>query len=188
LTPVSAPEGYKQLERFHSEVAELTPEIVQLLRRPRQIAKLHVVPTDNNRALLHNVQKVILLRPAEEIVAAYWRGQETSTWTTMVREIARCNTLDQWQEVARSIGLTAELENFNSGWRSASSDALLITYEELTNNPEATIGKVLDYFGIKVEQLPTLGRVNYTRDGGRGTTAWKKLWFSGKWLWARVVD
>ncbi len=187
LTPLPAPDGYVQLKRFHSEVAELTSEVVELLRRPNQITKLHIAPTDNNLALLRDVPKVVLQRPAEEIVAAYWRGQETSTWTTMVGEIALCKTSEQWMDVARELGLTGELEAFNDHWRSGAGDAILITYEELTGNPEAAITKLLEYFGIEIKAVPSLGQVNYTRDGGANTAGWKKAWFSLKRLWAKAA-
>jgi hypothetical protein len=62
LTPLPAPEGYGQLKRFHSEVAELTPDVVELLKQPDQIVKLHIAPTANNLALLRDVPKVVLLR------------------------------------------------------------------------------------------------------------------------------
>lgn len=187
LTPLPAPQAYEQLKRFHSEVAELTPNVVELLCRPNQIAKLHIAPTANNLALLREVPKVVLLRPAGEIVAAYWRGQQTSTWTTTVGEIARCKTPEQWQDEATKLGLTSELQAFNDDWRSGAGNALLITYEELTGNPEQTIARVLKYFGIESDKVPSLGHVNYTRDGGANTPGWKKAWFSLKRLYARLA-
>jgi hypothetical protein len=187
LTPLPAPEGYGQLKRFHSEVAELTPDVVELLKQPDQIVKLHIAPTANNLALLRDVPKVVLLRPAKEIVAAYWRGQETSTWTTTVGEIARCKSPEQWQQEASRLGLTGELNAFNDDWRSGAGNALVITYAELTGNPEQTIGKVMKYFGIEADNVPSLGQVNYTRDGGANTPAWKKAWFFLKRQWARLT-
>ena len=187
LTPAPAPAGYQQLERFHSEVAELTPEVVELLKRPEQITKLHVVPTGNNLALLRDVPKVVLLRPAEEIVAAYWRGIETSTWTTLVGDIARCENQAEWIALAGRLGLTGELQRFNEGWLSGAGDALLISYEDLTGKPEQTIRAVMDYFGLQSTSVPELAQVNYTRDGGAGTPAHKRAWFGLKRLWARAA-
>ena len=187
LTSAPAPVGYEQLERFHSEVAELTPEVAELLSRPNQITKLHVVPTDNNLALLRDVPKVVLLRPAEEIVAAYWRGLETSTWTTLVGDIARCKTKDDWVELAGKLGLAAELQAFNDRWRQDPGNALVISYSELTGSPEATIARVMDYFGIDADTVPELAQVNYTRDGGAGTPTHKRAWFALKRVWARLA-
>ena len=125
LTPAPAPDGFAQLKRFHSEVADLTPEVATLIALPDQITKLHVVPTANNTALLRDMRKVVLLRPAEEIVAAYWRGLETSTWTTLVGDIARCSSQAEWMGLADRIGLTSELHQFNEGWQSADGQSLV---------------------------------------------------------------
>jgi hypothetical protein len=187
LTPAPAPDGYTQLKRFHSEVADLTPEAAQLLALPGQITKLHVVPTANNLALLRDMPKVVLLRPAEEIVAAYWRGLETSTWTTLVGDIARCSTQDQWMGLAEQIGLTDELRRFNHDWQLFDGDALVISYADLTRQPEATIRAVMEYFGIDTACVPELAQVNYSRDGGSGTPAHRRMYFALKRVWARFA-
>jgi len=187
LTAVPPPIEYRQLKRFHSEVAELTDEVVAAVTRPRQIAKLHIVPTDNNLSRLREIPKVVLLRPAEEVVAAYWRGMETATWTTSVKEIASCKSLEQWTQIAMDIGLTSELEAFNQRWETGPGNSLVISYHQLTTNSDATIASVLEYFNLDVEKVPELGRVNYSRDGGAGTHFHKRLYFSLKKVWARVA-
>lgn len=178
---------YSQLKRFHSDVAELSDDAVEALVRPQQIAKLHIVPTDNNLERLREIPKIVLLRPAEEVVAAYWRGMETATWTTSVKEIARCDSLEQWMQTARDIGLTAELETFNRRWKDSPGNSLVVSYRQLTTDSEATIASVLEYFDLDAGNVPELARVNYSRDGGAGVPAHKRLYFSVKRIWARVA-
>ena len=187
LTAAPPPIEYRQLKRFHSEVAELSEEAVAALVKPRQIAKLHIVPTDNNLSQLCEIPKIVLLRPAEEVVAAYWRGMETATWTTSVKEIARCKSLEQWMQTAKDIGLTAELEAFNQHWKASPGNSLVVSYNQLTTNSDATIASVLKYFNLDAGNVPELARVNYSRDGGAGTLVHKRLYFSLKRFWARVA-
>lgn len=187
LTSAPPPAQYCQLKRFHSEVAELSYDAVAALVRPQQISKLHIVPTDNNLSRLREIPKIVLLRPAEEVVAAYWRGMETATWTTSVKEIARCKSLEQWIQTAMDIGLTAELEAFNRRWKASPGNALVISYHQLTTDSDATIASVLEYLNLDVGKVPELARVNYSRDGGVGTPFHKRLYFSLKRLWARVA-
>lgn len=187
LTAAPAPSEYCQLKRFHSEVAELSDEAVAAAIKPQQIAKLHIVPTDNNVSRLRDIPKIVLLRPAEEVVAAYWRGMESATWTTSVKEIAVCKSLEEWIQKAMEIGLTAELEAFNRCWTDAPGNSLVVSYHQLTTNSEATIASILEYFDLDVGKVPELGRVNYSRDGGAGTSAYKRLYFSLKRVWARVA-
>jgi hypothetical protein len=187
LTAAPPPIEYCQLKRFHSEVGELSNKAVAALIKPRQIVKLHIVPTDNNLTRLREIPKIVLLRPAEEVVAAYWRGMETATWTTSVKEIARCKSLEQWMQTAMDIGLTAELEAFNQHWKASPGNSLVISYQQLTTDSDATIASVLEYFNLDTGKVPELGRVNYSRDGGAGTHFHRRLYFSLKRLWARVA-
>lgn len=187
LSAAAPPPEYRQLNRFHSEVAELSDASIVAMTRPRQVAKLHIVPTSNNLTRLRDVPKIVLLRPAEEVVAAYWRGMETATWTTSVKEIANCKSLEQWMQVARDMGLTSELEAFNTQWKSAPGDSLVISYHQLTSDSEATIKLVLEYFDFNVENVPALGKVNFSRDGGAGTHFHKRLYFTLKRVWAKFA-
>lgn len=187
LTATPPPVEYCQLKRFHSDVAELSEDAVAAMTRPRRIAKLHIVPTDNNLSQLRDIRKIVLLRPAEEVVAAYWRGMETATWTTSVKEIANCKSQEQWMQTAADIGLTAELEAFNRRWKADPGNSLVVSYNQLTTDSNATIGSVLEYFNLDVGNVPELGRVNYSRDGGAGTHFHKRLYFSLKRVWARVA-
>jgi hypothetical protein len=185
LTAAPSPEGFRQLNKFHSDVAELTPEAVDCVMKPDQIAKLHIVPTDNNLTLLHNSPKVVLLRPADEIVAAYWRGMETRTWATTVGEIARCKSLEEWQQVAAEMGLTKELQRFNDQWLADTGDRLVIHYRDLVKKPAVTLSSVFNYAGIDAEQVPDLAKVNYSRNGGVSTSSLKRTYFAAKTAWAR---
>ena len=187
LAAAAAPAEYRQLKRFHREVAELSDEAVAAVTRPRQIAKLHIVPTDNNLSRLRDIPKIVLLRPAEEVVAAYWRGMDTSTWTTSVKDIATCETPEEWSQTANDIGLTAELEAFNRRWNASPGDSLIVSYHQLVTDSEATISAVLEYFGLDVGEVPDLGRVNYSRDGGAGTHLYRRLYFTIRRAWARVA-
>ena len=185
LRPAPPPPGYSQLKRFHSEVAEVSDEAVKTLLQPEQITKLHIVPTDNNLRQLRDVPKIVLLRPAEEVVAAYWRGMETATWTTSVKEIARCDSLDQWMQTAADMGLTDELKAFDRRWRAADGNLLVLDYQHLVTDSDAAFAAVFEYFGLDINEMPELAKVNYSKDGGAGTRFYKRMFFSLKRIWAR---
>ncbi len=187
LLAAPVPDDYAQLARFHSEVAELTSDIVTEISGGGRIYKHHIVPTSNNLALLRDVPKIILLRPADEIVDAYWRGFSSGTWTTTVADIAGCKTLEEWREKSMRIGLTGELENFNRRWQSHSGNAKLISYADLVNNTQETVRSVLSYWGLDVDNVPQLARVNYSRDGGMSTPKHKLLLFKLKKLVAQIA-
>lgn len=127
-----------------------------------QIAKLYIVPTDNNLKRLRGIAKIILLRLAEEVLAAYWRGMETATWTTSVKAIARCDSLEQWIQTAADIGSTAELKAFDLRWRAVQGNVLVLDYHQLVTDSDAALGTVFEYFGIDIDEVPELARVNYS--------------------------
>ena len=181
LRDAPAAAGFACLRRFNRELVEVPPAALAALAARDTVQKHHIAPTAHNRALLRGVPKVILLRPGEEVAAAYWRGYATSTWTSDVTEITRCASEAEWLAVARDMGLVAEVEAFNAGWREA-GDGLVITHAELTADSRGTLARVLAHFGESAARIPELARVNFTRDGGAGMPGWRRLmWAARAW-------
>src|SRR5690349_15322082 len=63
------------LGRLHpGDVQELSATQVKQISAYHGIKKHHLPPSPNNLAQLSATRKLILLRPADEIIDAYWRG------------------------------------------------------------------------------------------------------------------
>ncbi len=186
LRPSPVPEQYKNLGRIHREIAELTPEAAAALDRRDQFFKHHIVPTKTNRRLLHAMPKVILTRPTEDIIAAYWRGFETNTWVSTFGPLGKCKSLEQWQQTAAEIGLTRELEDFHTGWQSDDGCNLPIEYRDLVADPETVVAKILDFFGLEYIEIPPLEKLNYSRADEIHLPIHKRATFAIKKLMSRI--
>lgn len=141
---------FEILGNFHSDCKEIDKKLVEKWIGGESFYKQHVIPTENNLALLKKHRKVILLREPDEIILAYKRAQEKDIHKK--REVFDgCNSNDDWLLRAEEIGLLDELNRFALKWKNDSSDKLIINYEDLVRNHEKIIKKVSLYFNIPIE-------------------------------------
>ena len=158
-----APE-YAQLAKFHPrEVVEVDARVVEAVRSPDSIAKFHFPPTPNNQARLRDVRKLILLRDAVEIVAAYRRGDATGAFRLKSHEFCYCLSEEGWSERARKLGLIDELRAFAAGWRAHDGDKLVVEASELVARPAAVLARVERYFELPLSGADTLRQEKYSR-------------------------
>jgi hypothetical protein len=69
------PRGYEVLCHYHSDMREYDSNQIQQWCSSREVVfKQHIPPTSNNRQLLKNFPKVILLRDVNEILLSYRRN------------------------------------------------------------------------------------------------------------------
>jgi hypothetical protein len=160
------------LGRVHpGDLQELTQAQVTQISVYPGIKKHHIPPTRNNLAHLSATRKVILLRPAEDIIEAYWRGFQTGIWPLRHAAFRNASDIETWRSVAEEIGLTRELERFNQGWLDHTGERLLISYEELIADSRAVTQSILRYFGYSLPSVPELAKLNYTRQYDSGLAA-----------------
>lgn len=156
--------GFDAIARMHRrEIVEVSNDLVLYLRKPGIIAKHHIVPTPNNKSLLRDTKKVVLLRDPAEIVRAYKRGDESGAFPIRGPDFSLCITERQWLRRASRIGLLDELERFRSGWRNHDGDKLVVNYDELLDDPKTTVNAIESYFGLPVSSSVSLLRDKYSR-------------------------
>ncbi len=161
-------DGYRQLERFHRrEVAEIDDAVVEAVARRGELAKLHLPPTPNNQRRLARTPKLILLRPAAEVVPAYQRGTEAGVFKLHHPSFCFCLSEAAWLDRARETGLLQELEDFVAGWRAHAGDKLLVESAELLRDPGAELARIERYFGLPASGASELARARYTRSRPR---------------------
>jgi len=160
------------LARVHpGDLQALTQAQVAQISLYPGIKKHHIPPTRNNLAQLSATRKIILLRPAEDIIEAYWRGFQTGIWPLRHAAFRNASDIETWRSVAREIGLTRELERFNQGWLGHTGEGLLITYQQLMADSRAVTQSILHYFGHSPPTVPELAKLNYTRQYDSGLPA-----------------
>ena len=164
-------DDYAALARFHFDQHELTRGIVDKLVEPDGISKNHIVPTPHNQALLAEHPKVILLREPTEVIKAYRRA--VSAVDHDIEELARCfadcDAESEWLERAASTGLLQSLQKFYDGWQEHAGDKLIIRYDELIAEPQETVNRIEDYFGLQRSDEVKLVRARYTRSRVKNT-------------------
>jgi hypothetical protein len=153
------------LGRLHQgDIQELSASQIEAISALPGIKKHHLPPTPNNLTQLSTTSKVILLRPAEEIIDAYWRGFQTGVWPIEHEAFRNAGDIQSWRSIARQIGLTRELQQFNQGWLDYTGERLLISYQELLADSETVIRLILNYFGYHSPNVPELAKLKYTRE------------------------
>lgn len=159
------PEQFKVLHEYHSDCRELKSGIKEKWNRNDVFFKQHIPPTTNNKKILLNLPKVILLRNPEQIVLSYKRGMEKGIHE-MRKEFIDCSTKNDWISRAEEIGLTEDLQNFFNGWECINdTNSLIVYYKELIKQPTKTINKVSKFFDLKSDFTNVmLERARYSRD------------------------
>jgi hypothetical protein len=160
--PGDVPE-YGSMARFHREVQEIRPEILETVQRGDALHKYHFPPTQRNQDLLSSVKKVILLRDPVEVVQAYWRGDRSGSHPVRDLRFVDCWSERSWIARAEKVGLTDEMRRFSAGWEAHEGDKLIIHYEDLVRQPKETINKVERYFSLPVSPEVELARERYSR-------------------------
>jgi hypothetical protein len=143
------PADYSHLWKYHGDIRQITPRQAAKFARRKTIYKQHIPPTRQNRKLLHDVKKVILLRRPIDILSAYFRGAKKGVHNTLA-DFKDVKTKDECIERAESIGLLDELRQFRQTWKQDTGRKLIITYQELTQSPQKTIARIEDYWDLPV--------------------------------------
>ena len=149
------------LGKHHSDCRDIPPEYVARWRGTDAFFKQHVPPTCQNLTAFNDCKKVVLLRPAEDIVLAYRRAAVKNIGRSLFGGLL---PEDVWIQRAKNCGLYRELEAFNNVWRNVSSDKLVIEFEELVGDPGETVAKIAEYFGLKwTKRKIKLSKALYSR-------------------------
>lgn len=161
------PSRTRVLHRYHSDVRELEKEVVHAFSTGDRIFKQHIPPTRDNLRLLRPIRKVILLRPPEEIVQAYFRAERRGLHRPR-EEFRGCDTADDWVLRAGEIGLLDDLSWFQGGWREEGKahpeQCLTIGFRELTRDTTRTVNAVESFLGLSTSDAVSLSRERYSRE------------------------
>lgn len=154
--------SFGSMARFHSDIREITAEQASEFKDSARIFKQHTPPTENNLAQLGDTKIVLLTREPSEIVLAYRRWEATGDSPQRI-EFKGLETEEQWLNRARDLGLLDELERFRATW-SALPNVLAVDFRDLIKNPDETIDRIEDHFGLARSARPVeLDRERYTR-------------------------
>lgn len=161
-----APNELSLLHRYHSDMREITEEKASQLARGKKFYKQHIPPSTNNRYLLRDTKKIILLREPSEIVAAYFRADMKGIHKKRM-EFDGLKTLDDWQQEAMSNGLLNDLQWFCDSWISEVSQwpdlNRIIEYSDLVVDPKSSINDIEVHFNLPLSESVELARVHYSR-------------------------
>ena len=163
-------EDFRLLSDIHDDQAELDPALVGRLTSNDRFYKQHILPTANNRRLLHGRLKVILLRRPEDIVLSYRRAVKAgmaympTKGTGRVRQLMDgSRTEADWLDRAQRIGLLDELSRFYRGWAESDDEQLIVHYDDLVKGPGAVINHIEDYLGLPRSHEVALSKERYSR-------------------------
>lgn len=146
------PKTLNALWRYHSDVREINSTIAKAFAEKTQIHKQHLPPTPNNRNLLKNCRKVILLRNPEDIVRAYRRARRRLI-SKPLEGFSIFRSEHDWLKRAKENGLFHDLESFIEEWpQGKDDDKLIIWYEELIKNPKRVINAIESFWDLPITQ------------------------------------
>lgn len=157
------PDNVNILNKYHSDIREITSKEVSKFSSSKILYKQHIFPTSNNLKLLQSIKKVILLRDTIEIILAYRRGAYKKVHT--LEEFSLKSDQNKWIERAKEIGLYSDLEYFNRKWKENSDhNTLFIEYSDLIETPHTVLNKVEEFFNLPVTRNSfTLSKARYSR-------------------------
>lgn len=160
------PENTALIHKYHSDIREITPAKAKELTDITQIFKQHIPPSQNNIHLLRQEKKVILLRPTEEIIEAYFRAQSRKIHEPRP-EFHGCKTLKDWISRANETGLTKDLNWFNEAWSNESKlfpeTNLVINYSDITKSPKKIINRIESFYKMPLSKYVSLDKARYSR-------------------------
>ncbi len=158
--------GVKLLYKYHS-LPELDQELTDKIFSPeKNVYKLHMFPTENNKEMVRGKKKLILLRKPEDIVLAEKRA-EAAYIHNKRNDFEGCETAEDWIQRARENGFYQDLENFVGGWRGLDDKATLyVTFEELIADPQKTMNRVEAFFELPQTRTVKLKKLRYSRNSG----------------------
>mgnify|MGYP006435407741 CR=1 FL=1 len=169
------PDAYKHMAKIHYEFRELNRAWAEEAAAAGVISKFHIPPTQNNCDLLRDIKKVILLRAPENIIDAYHRGDATGVFPVRSPDFCFSFSKQGWHARAQKHGVLDELHNFEQGWRAHDGDKLVIDYDALVNEPQATLNRVESYFGLPETSIAELSRQRYTRQSAAPLSKTKRF-------------
>lgn len=118
------------------------------------------------------MRKVVLLRDPEDVVRAWMRGDETRAYKLRSPEFAYTYSEAAWMRRAKELGLLAELEAFDKGWRTHDGECLVVESKDLIGNPEKVLASIEEYLGF----VPSGAKALPERKFSRGTASKRALW------------
>lgn len=153
------------IQDYYGQTWELDKVSAHSIVSDDVLYKLHILPSVNNRRLLKESKKVILVRSVDGIVGAHRRGYETKIHVLETDAFTGCITEKDWIKQSKVIGLYQNLVRFRKFWADHDGDKLVVSYEEMIENPEKHIARIEDYFGLKRSGTTELLKRKYTRLG-----------------------
>jgi len=165
--PGDIPSGFATLSTLHSDMRELTPELMRRFIAPERIYKQHVLPTDNNLDLVRGHALVVLLRKPEDIVLAYRRSVRASVGHTYDM-FDGCRTEAQWLDRAQHNGLLDQLHLFDTRWReSEGANKLIVHFDDLKADTLGVINQIETCFNLPLSASVSLDKRRYSRSWAR---------------------
>ncbi|WP_452220993.1 sulfotransferase domain-containing protein [Lacinutrix salivirga] len=149
------PNGCNMLHTVHSDIRELTPEIVTNLCKDSRLYKQHIFPSAINLKLLEDKKKVVLLREPIEILEAYLRGAKFK-FNGLPPSYSVDLTTDQLLEKAKQDGFYDDLVFFYNQWKQKSGveNTLFVEYNAYIANPKKTLNAIEAFFELPVTKTP----------------------------------
>jgi hypothetical protein len=161
------PDRFAMIARYHSDVREYDAARIADFCAADRLFKQHIPPTPGNLGLLRGRPVVVLLRDVAAVVEAYRRADERGIHTARPEFRGVVGTAG-WAARAAEIGLTAQLRDFDTGWRTAadaSAQILCVQTADLLADPTAVVRRIEAHLGLPVSRGPVeLSRKRYSRD------------------------
>lgn len=142
------------VEKRHGSTSDVRHADVKIFAGP-DIFQEHIWPTRENVRLLCKQKKVVVLRPPEQVIEAWWRAERAGIHDKLFPE---CRTLKEYVEKASPA--LAKLGEF-SQW-SADKNTYVVHYDEIINETESVIRRIEKFFGLQKSGTRTLLREHYT--------------------------
>lgn len=138
--------NFPALATLHSDIANLPPYCNKIVFSS-EIHKQHFPPTKNNIQLLHDIPKVILVRPPKETIEAYQRVPSLSDeMKHKLTEETFCQKLEE------------ELNAWQEGWLSQSrqdKSVIVVSKEDIVNRPVDVLRKIANLINIADIEIPS---------------------------------
>ena len=155
--------GHKAYHQQHNFGWELNERIVDFWRTSDILFKVHVFPSENNRQLLRDVKKVVLLRKPVDIVQAYRRGHETGVYRSRLNVFHGCVSPEEWHEKALASGLLGSLKYFYNAWKAEKQNVLHIEFDDLVQDTASTVRKIEHFWSLPESKIHSLYKRKFSR-------------------------
>ncbi len=162
----SIPDKSRKIHTVHSDIRELTPELVDKFVSKKSFFKQHIFPSTNNMKLLESHRKVVLLRDPNDILKAYLRGKK-KRFNGLPDGYHTKMTNKSMLKKAKEDGFFNDIVYFHDEWlKKNDSKTLIIFYKDYLRQTKKTINDIETFFNleISISEVKPL-KMRYSRQG-----------------------